>query len=42
MGDWITVDGGMRGERVDMELGIWSSAEEHEEKRVIVVARIRA
>lgn len=40
----MAMDDRMRGERVDMKLGIKSSAEKHEEKRVIVVActRIRA
>ena len=42
MGDCKTVDDRMRGERVDMELGVRSSSEGHEEKCVIVVACIRA
>ena len=41
-GDCKTVDDQMRGEQVDMELGVCRSAEEHEEKCVIVVACIRA
>lgn len=38
----MTVDDRMRGERVDVELGIRSSAKEHEEKCMFVVACIRA
>ena len=38
----MTVDDRMRSERVDMELGARSSAEEHEDKCVIVVACMRA
>jgi hypothetical protein len=38
----MSMDDQMRGERVDMELGIRSGAEEHEEKCVFIVVCIRA
>ena len=41
MGDCSAVDDRVRGERVDLQLGIGSSAEEYEEKRMLVVACIR-